>query len=329
MHSFDPQLITAGQESLTRAVMLHLSDPNVSLIDLGWRILDRQDCAIEPELCVRVHLRQKLRGEAFESFAERNPDRVVDAQVIGFPVDIPEASYNLQPAGFGTAMARSRPVTGTFDPMCGGIGIYNPLLRGFGTLGAKVIDRRDGREMILSNWHVLAGTWYAPRGTSGLEIYHPTRSFNGNDNLVARYSRHAMGQNLDAAVAEIVNGRRLVNQQLGLGPVSGAASPRLDMPVVKSGRTTGVTYGMITGINGYRRLNYSGRRQVIRNIIHIAQSPEGGDVSSAGDSGSSWLVQGTNQAVGLHFAGSNVPEYGLALAMPQVLDALQVDLALM
>lgn len=62
--------------------------------------------------------------------------------------------------------------------------------------------------------------------------------------------------------------------------------------------------------------------------MHIAQLPGGFDVSGPGDSGSSWIDPGTNQAVGLHFAGSNVPEYGLALSMPQVLDALQVDLAL-
>ena len=49
--------------------------------------------------------------------------------------------------------------------------------------------------------------------------------------------------------------------------------------------------------------------------------------AQAGDSGSWWLEGATHRAVGLHFAGSNDPEYGLAIAMPQVLEALNIDIA--
>jgi endonuclease G len=161
-----------------------------------------------------------------------------------------------------------------------------------------------------------------------MEIYQPARAvWNGPNQRVAQLSRHAMGQGLDAAVARMTGDRPIINHQHELGPVNGVTQPERGLRVVKSGRTTGVTYGVITGVDGYRVENYDGRRQVIRNIIHIAQSPEGGAVSSAGDSGSIWMEHGANRAVGLHFAGSDTPEYGLALAMPQVLDALQVTLA--
>lgn len=331
MHSLNSQIIAKGNRGLTRAVMRHLNDPNVSLIDLGWRIRDRQNYSLEPELCVRVHLRRKLRGEAFESFASRFPKRVVNAKDIGFPVDLPEADYKLHPCswgGWGVGLAPVNPRSRVFNPLRGGIGVYNPLTQAYGTLGAKVIDRNNGQEMILSNWHVLAGAWYAPMGDQGLEVYQPDQSGNGSNNMVARLNRHAMAQNLDAAVAELAGGRPLINQQLDLGAITGARAPEYDMRVVKSGRASGVTSGVITGVDGYRLRYYEGRRQVIRNIIHIAQASEGGAVSSPGDSGSVWLEQNANRAVGLHFAGSDDPEYGLSLAMPQVLDALQVDLAL-
>src|SRR5262249_54850904 len=188
--------------------------------------------------------------------------------------------YKLHPWVWGAAPAPVNPRNRAFNPLRGGICIYNPLKRAYGTLGAIVTDRNDGREMILSNWHVLAGAWYVPMGPQGLEIYQPIQSWNGSNNLVARLSRHAMGQNLDAAVAELTDGRQLINQQLDLGAVTGVRSPDYDMRVVKSGRTTGVTYGMITGVDGYRVQYYEGKRQVIRNIMHIAQTPESGKVSS-------------------------------------------------
>ena len=86
-----------AQNALNRAVMQHLFDPNVSLIDLGWRIRDTQAYQIEDELCIRVHVRQKLRAEAFEAFAARYPERVVDSARIGFSVDVPGVSYSIQP----------------------------------------------------------------------------------------------------------------------------------------------------------------------------------------------------------------------------------------
>jgi hypothetical protein len=85
-----------AHKALNRAVMQHLFDPYVSLIDLGWRIRDQQDQKIEQELCVRVHVRQKLYREVFDSFAARFPERVVDSQRLGFPVDVPEADYRVQ-----------------------------------------------------------------------------------------------------------------------------------------------------------------------------------------------------------------------------------------
>jgi endonuclease G len=178
--------------------------------------------------------------------------------------------------------------------------------------------------MILSNWHVLAGYWSVPEG---LPVYQPVQPWGSSWYRIARFRRHAMDRNLDAAVAELTGERRLVNDQLNLGPVKGARSPELGMGVKKSGRTTRVTAGVITGVEGYRVRYYDGVRQVVRNIVHIAQVEAGSVVSSSGDSGAWWVDDASQQAVGLHFAGSDVPEYALALSMPEVLDALDVSIA--
>ena len=63
-------------------------------------------------------------------------------------------------------------------------------------------------------------------------------------------------------------------------------------------------------------------------MMHIAKVPDSVQVSAPGDSGSWWLEEGTNKVVGLHFAGANRPEYGLAIRMANVLNALNVDLML-
>jgi endonuclease G len=318
MMAFNGSIPPEAQRGLQRAMMLHLLDPNVSLIDLGLRIRDRQNQRLEAELCVRVHVRRKLVGPAFESFAAQNPDLVIDADRIGFPVDVPQANYQLQ-------SGESFPRSYVFSPMRGGISISNALKYGYGTLGGLVIDRATGAEMILSNWHVLVGAAYA---RSGVSIYQPGQADGGHSAYtVASLSRHAMDQFIDAAVAQLNGERTLINDQLGIGPVTGVSGPQLGMRVVKSGRRTGVTTGIIAGIEGRQAMYYGGVRRIIGHTVHIAQTSDGGQISAAGDSGSWWLDAATHRAVGLHFAGSNHPEYGLAIAMPQVLDALDVNIA--
>ena len=317
----------SAYRALHQAILHHLFDPNVSLIDLGLRIRDTQAQRIEEEFCVRVHVRKKLYAENFDAFARRYPQRVIDAKRIGFSIDVPEANYRTQQWSWGSWRSTTpvSPRGCVFNPMQGGISISNALKYGYGTLGGKVIDRKTGAEMILSNWHVLVGSWYA---WPGLAIYQPGQGDGGGpEHIVAHLTRHAMDQFIDAAVAELTGTRPLINDQLDLGPVAGVSTPMLGQRVIKSSRRTGVTTGIVTGIEGRQAMYYSGVRQVIRHVVHIAQTSEGGQVSAGGDSGAWWLEEASRHAVGLHFAGSDVPEYGLAIAMPQVLDTLNVDIA--
>jgi hypothetical protein len=327
MVSLNTNIPQTAQRALNRAILLHLLDPNVSLIDLGLRIRDTRDQRIEDELCVRVHVRQKLYAEAFDAFAARYPERVVDPQRIGFAVDVPEGDYKAQWWSWQpsyAAIPSPHPRSGVSNPMQAGISISNALKFGYGTLGGKVIDRETGAAMILSNWHVLVGSWYAQPGVA---IYQPGQWHGGHsEHTVARLTRHAMDQYIDAAVAELTGSRPLTNHHLDLGPVTGVRVPELGMRVTKSGCGSEVTAGIVTGIEGRIAQYYDGVQQVIRHTVHIAQTPEGGEVSRKGDSGSWWLEEDTHKAVALHFVGSDFPEYAVAIAMPQVLAALNVDI---
>lgn len=186
-------------------------------------------------------------------------------------------------------------------------------------------DNVTGAPMILSNWHVLAGDW---RALPGQPILQPGRLDGGGAaDAVAVLTRHAMNANLDAAVAAITGARGIIGEQLGVGGVRGVGSPYLGQSVIKSGRQTEITRGRVTGVLGMHPMRYGGLTRIIRDAFVIAPSQLLSTVSSGGDSGSLWLDAATGEAVGLHFAGTDLPERGLAMDLRSVLMALNVTLA--
>jgi len=322
MQSIDKAEFRAALQARNRAIGHYLFDPNVTLIDVGVRIREQERELVLEETTVRVHVRHKLRGAAFEAFADAHPESVVTKEKVGFEFDIIEGDYRLQQWFWPPPPPRGR----VFDPLHGGISISNEWSFGYGTLGGIVIDRETEKEMILSNYHVLAGASFAP---PGLRIYQPGYGDGGRrQHAVARLTRHSMNVGIDAAVAELTDERDTTNYQFELGSITGLGEPLEHMRVKKSGRQSKVTRGIITGVRGVRAIPYGGIKRVIQHVIHIAKVPDSDQVSAPGDSGSWWLEEDTNKVVGLHFAGSNVPEYGLAISMANVLDALNVDLKL-
>jgi endonuclease G len=301
----------------------YLFNPRVRLIDVGWYIDPQTNEPIVGDLRVRVHVRQQPRGAAFEAFSERHRELVIDKERIPFPVDLVEADYRLQ--WFGYPLWPSSPRSRIFNPLRGGISISNEWSLHSGTLGGLVKDRERGGEMILSNWHVLAGSAYARKG---LRIYQPGYADGGQfQHTIALLERHAMNQGVDAAVARLTDARPWINDQLDVGPISGITAPTLGMRVIKSGFGSDVTEGMIDGVEGEYPIEYGGFMRKIKHVYRIVPVTPGRVVSQGGDSGSWWLEKDTRRAVALHFAGYDWPETALAIAMPQVLDALGVDIA--
>jgi endonuclease G, mitochondrial len=321
----DPMTMARARLAQHKATQAFLFDPNVNLIGIGHPEHDGQ--IAENELAIRVHVHKKLSGVALEAATAAGYTRPIPSEINGFPTDVLQGTYH--PHQWRSWRNWWRPTTNlneratSIDPMRGGISISDEFRLSYGTLGGKVYDRVTGKEMILSNWHVLAGDW---RARQGQLIYQPGRLDGGTfANASAYLARDAMRANLDAAVATLTDGRRLTNEQLGLGLVTSVGHPQLGDAVVKSGRSSYITYGRVVEINSVARMRYGYLERLIRDVM-IIDPWNGGEVSRPGDSGSWWLNMPTKQAVGLHFAGSNAPERALAINMQSVLDALNIEI---
>ena len=117
-----------------------------------------------------------------------------------------------------------------------------------GTLGGIVEDRQTREKMILSNWHVLAGSDYAVPGRASSSL---AMAMDGTAQIRSPPSNGTSStREIDAAVARLNGARGWVNDQVDIGPVTGVNAPDLGMRVTKSGRASGVTHGIIDGIEG-------------------------------------------------------------------------------
>ena len=320
--SVDLKTMARAKAALQTEGRRYLYDNNINLIDFGNPESNGQ---IDPsEVAIRFHVHQKLPQIALEQAVSAGTTVAVPPSIGGFKTDVRESTFKLhQGWGWGaprTANLRAR----RFDPLQGGISISDAYHNAYGTLGGIVRDRTTGKPMILSNWHVLVVTWWARRGQP---IYQPGRLDGGLPaDTVATLERDAMASSLDAAVATLTGARSTSNIQYDLGAVRAARQATLGMEVAKSGRRSAVTYGVVTGMFGMIRMRYGGLERIIRHVITIDLLPGQVEVSAPGDSGSFWLDRKTMNVVGLHFAGADRPEFGLALDMPTVLAALDVEL---
>lgn len=307
-----------------QALLDNLSNPLVSLIDIGWKMSADPATGKEVytgEMAVRVHLKFKASEEIVEDWRENRPDLYVDQDKIPFLSDIIQARYALQEYWWGFPEPRAERCA----TLKGGISVSGKYIFGYGTLGGIVEDRVTGDKMILSNWHVLAGSDEVKEGTP---IYQPAYGDGGSDyDTVAVLTRHAFNQDIDAAVARLTGDRDWENDQLDIGKVKGCKAPLPGMRLIKSGRASKVTHGRIDGFLGVKPLRYNDQLHIIQHVFNIVPQPGETCVSSPGDSGSWWLDEDTFEAVGLHFAGQDYPERALAMSMQQVLDALNVNIA--
>ena len=223
------------------------------------------------------------------------------------------------------------------DPIKPGISVANVKVTA-GTIGCIVYDVEFGAPCILSNWHVLHG----PEGAIGDEIVQPGPFDDNRTNLnrLGKLVRSHLGHAGDCAIATI-EGRgftsEIMDLDVGLNEIG---EPELDDKVIKSGRTTGVTHGVVTRVDTIAKIDYGGAtgEQEIGCFeigVDPANPPEGGEVSMGGDSGSVWVFKDrsgepSNIMAGLHFAGessTNPTEYAIACYPKSVFEKLQISLS--
>ena len=144
-----------------------------------------------------------------------------------------------------------------------------------------------------SNWHVLHGN----KGTIGDAVVQPG-PFDDNNvagNFAGNLLRSHLGAAGDCALARIRT-REFDRKVLELDVVpKRMARVALGDKVTKSGRTTGVTHGIVRRIDVMAKIQYgppAGEQAI--GCFEIGVDPDNvpsdGEISKGGDSGSAWLI---------------------------------------
>jgi hypothetical protein len=213
-----------------------------------------------------------------------------------------------------------------------------------GTVGFKVCDNTNtGVDGIITNNHVAASGCpnlcpnNAPLGTSffapGVIDTNPVCSTSGAtaigslnrfvplalDGATINYADAAFVQGADTLVSNTIQGLGAQNNTV--------VAAYLGQTVCKSGRTSGVTCGTVTGINLIVNVNYGKACGVARfnNAIMYSPTAPYTVMSQSGDSGAPVVDANTNAAVALNFAGTS-NGVGIGNPIGAVLSALQVSL---
>jgi hypothetical protein len=261
-------------------------------------------------LAVKVFVRDKLPLDRVA------PSARVPTQIAGFPTDV-EAIGEIILHSYAQRYPRPVPC---------GVSISNVDLAGSGTLGCLVV-LNNGKLCILSNNHVLANENAAQLGDAIIQpgnaepVDAPDQVIGALENFIPI---QATGNLVDAAVAltsfAMVSPKH-VSYQLTPAPVV----PTIGMTVVKDGRTTQSTVGMVTDLHVNISVGYEPfpagaemRDQVgIRGIQDAFSKP--------GDSGSLIVTAGTKQPVALLFAGSNDNSVTFGNPIQAVMAALGIN----
>ena len=121
---------------------------------------------------------------------------------------------------------------------------------------------------------------------------------------------------VDAALGKPTSMDTVIPEVLGLGIPQDIVEPRLGMRVLKSGRTTGVTEGIICGIDATIIISYPGL-----GLTRFDEQIVATAMSEPGDSGS-LVVNGEMNGVGLLFAGTG--EFTFINSIHNVFDRLSI-----
>ena len=315
------RLLTRLERQAVRALTLrrrrqYHPSPGVNLVGIG---IGEKIVAARPtsELCVKVLVARKYpRGRI--SRGDRIP-----ASVGGVPVDVEGVGYvrKFQPPN----QQRRRPVPGGVS---GSLAIEAVGFRYAGTLGVIVVDR-DHRDVVyaLSNNHVLANENRAAVGAGAvqpatLDGGRPTDRVAALDRFVPlRYNNEP--NRMDAAIARFDAPADATRVILDIGAPTGAEDPTLNLLVRKSGRTTGVTEGIIRSVQ-FDVFNVVYEQGTVRMDDVMVIEGVRGSFSRPGDSGSA-IVDPQGNVVGLLFAGSDTVTF--AIPIRRVLQRLRVSIA--
>ncbi|WP_257158773.1 S1 family peptidase [Corynebacterium cystitidis] len=213
----------------------YLKDPNITLVGVGYEIVGgkRSD-----EICIQFTAKRKWYESHLEHVSTHIPEHV-EHDGVQIITDVVERTYELAYQ----------------DPIRPGISISHPLVS-TGTLGAIVYDKATGKPAALSNWHVLHG----PDGSIGDATLQP----GTHDEIVTPTAGSASCSaptSVPLATVRLPASTRVMSPLtfwILTSPPTEVADPELGDQVVKSGRTTGVSHGVVTRIDTLVSIDYGG-----------------------------------------------------------------------
>jgi endonuclease G, mitochondrial len=307
----------------------YLEDPNVTSVGIGYKAVAGKKTK---QLAIQFSVGSKVAPESLSAMGSRLIPSHIDVEGTSVPTDVIERSY--KPSYEKVAVIQKDDRKARADTLQPGMSVGS-VTTSAGTIGTFVRDRRDRRTVLLSNWHVLHG----PNGKLGDDIVQPGK-FDDNrveQNKIGKLLRSHLAAAGDCAIASIT-GRQFKNEVLELGTAVGSiGDPELDDRVVKSGRTTGVTRGIVTRLEVNTRLDYSTTLSAVIGGFEIGPDPDhaapDNEISRGGDSGSVWFAVGkdgkpTDVMLGLHFAGDadgTTAEFALACYAKSVMNKLEIE----
>lgn len=265
----------------------------------------------------------KLAITVYTEF-KASPENVKDDCLM--PATFEGVPINVVQTGFVTIQQEGNPRARYRPTKCGiSVGHYSITA---GTLGCICSTSKEDK-LILSNNHVLAAS---SGGKKGDDILQPGAMDSGNRN------RDKIGELFDFKPIDFGGGDNWVDAGLArptlplenvdpeikeIGKVRGfACNAGKFTPVKKSGRTTGFTEGYIEGVNVTAPINFRvAGNPIFKGLYTIKPSTGYPNFSRGGDSGS-LILDNSNRAVALLFAGSSA--HTLALPICTVMNALGI-----
>lgn len=286
-----------------------MNKKNVVATGIGYKRVDNR---MTDKLCIVCSVGIKM------DIGKLDAEEVIPEEMQGVPTDV-------NPTGIFRTLAEP---TDQFRPAPGGVSIGHVNITA-GTLGCLV--QKEGEVFILSNNHVLANSNEASLEDSILQP-GPIDGGMKSEDEIAKLSEFVpivfenvgedfdVPENLvDAAIAKPNNVDDVKNEIFEIGAIAGVNEACFNMEVKKSGRTTGLTSGVIEQIDVTSRVNYGTNK-----IATFTDQVMAGSISQGGDSGSA-VLDNDNNVVGLLFAGSDTTT--LINRIEHVFEILEVSLA--
>jgi len=300
-----------------------LKRPGVTAVDVGFKYVGgkRTD-----EVSIRVFVEKKKKTVAK---SEQIPETIN-----GIKTDVIERKYELHQFRNRKKVedVELQVDAGRYRPLKGGMGIGPCRVVGgyvfVGTLGAIVKDSPSGNPLCLSNFHVMCidNGWQV-----GDQMCQPGRVDGGScpADVVGSLQRAVLGATVDCAVCSINSGIGYVCDVLEIGSIAGTATAVLNAPVRKRGRTTGLTYGFVDGVNASVNIDYGdgiGVKTLTNQISIRPDTTHNPLFSDHGDSGSV-ILDNNRKVISLLFAGSS-DGHTLGNPIADVLSALSVTMCI-